>query len=350
MDILEANFPQLLPQRHAVQRTRGADSSSIVGQRGVADDEASATVRVVRCDEIFLGSLMAHLHLAQLLICQAFDIKKVATHHRSNERTTNPFEYDDRVQLNEAITILSQIAPEIERLSSHPELFENESRKVEFLREAGRLALLCDEYLNIIKEEKNLKLSIEDELEAAALQRPLDLESRNRLAPWESFTGSLNVEKVPELPSFQRLQEEVPDMQLHKAHMLPPSAFLIAQHHKMKQDWCFSTVVDPPADVLALQHSTRQLVRDVLRKSDGSAVVKSLIAMAPAPDQLQGLAWGKQEQVAEMSRLMALLDDDVISVGVPPPGTFLGTFLSAEGMQLLRDHNEAARKGLEDCT
>nr|USV27761.1 MAT1-1-10 [Cercospora zeina] len=349
MDILGPNFPHLLPQWPTVQQMKNAESFPIRGQRGVANDEVTTPDGVVKCDEEFLDSLIDHLGYMDLLVLQAGDLLNVATTYKTYGG--NPLNYNRNVHVREALTVVSKVKPEIERLSKHPELFVSEERKAAFLKEAGIIARLSREMLEIDARIAKLQPSLQNEIDNSASQRPADKQSGNRVQPWESFARPLNVENLQKRADWGTIQENVPDVHLHRANILPMSGTLLAERYRQREQFLIDNSKEPSDEERALVHPTAAMLQDIHRSNDHAASVKRPVPVPVQEDQKpnNGLAWGKQERVAEMGRFMALMNDDVTSMPgqVRPPAVFLGTFRSEEGMRLLEEQDAADKKELE---
>ncbi|KAF2214513.1 hypothetical protein CERZMDRAFT_95776 [Cercospora zeae-maydis SCOH1-5] len=364
MDILGPNFPHLLPQWPTVEQMKKAESFPIRGQRGVAngesgvlreksrltaEDEASTPDGVVKCDEEFLDSLIDHLGYMDLLVLQAGDALNVATARKNFGG--NPLNYNRDVHVREALTVVSKVKPEIERLSKHPELFVSKERKAEFLKEAGIIARLSREMLEIDAQIAKLRPSLQKELDGQAARRPVDGQTGDRLHPWQSFARPLDVNGLQKRGDWKKIQQDVPDMQLEKATVLPMSATLIAERYRQRQQFLIDNSKEPTDEERAFVHPTAAMLQDIYRPDEHGASVKHPVAVTIQEQEMSKdrFAWGKQERVAEMGRFMALMNDDVTSMPgqFRPPAVFLGTFRSEEGMRLLNEQNETDKKELE---
>ncbi|KAM3422371.1 hypothetical protein BST61_g2728 [Cercospora zeina] len=349
MDILGPNFPQLLPQWPTVQQMKDAQSFPIRGQRGIASDEVSSPAGVVKCDEEFLDSLIDHLGYMDLLVLQAGDLLNVATTYKTYGG--DPLNYNRNVHVREALTVVSKVKPEIERLSKHPELFVSEERKAEFLKEAGIIARLSREMLEIDARIAKLQPSLQNELNGSASQRPVDGQTGDRLQPWQSFARPLDVNGLQKREDWEKIQQDVPDMQLEKATVLPMSTTLLAERYRQREQFLIDNSKEPTDEERGFVHPTAAMLQDVHRPDEHAASVKHPVAVTVREQENSKgrFAWGKQERVAEMGRFMALMNDDVTSMPgqVRPPAVFLGTFRSEEGMRLLEEQDAADKKELE---
>ncbi|WPA97956.1 uncharacterized protein RHO25_002567 [Cercospora beticola] len=350
MDILGPNFPHLLPQWPTVQQMKNAESFKIRGQRGVANDETASADGVSKCDEAFLESLIEHLGYMDLLVLRAGDYLNVAATYKAYGG--NPLNYNRNVHVREAVTVVSKVTPEIERLSKHAELFVSEDRRAEFLQEAGVVARLSREMLEIDAAIAKLQPSLQNELNSSFSRRPIDEQTGARVQPWQSFAQPLNVNGLQARDDWEKIQQDVPDMHLERANLLPMSASLIAERYRQRAQFLVDNSKNPTDEERAFVQPTAAILQDTDRRDDHTATVKRTVAVTAQEVERSKdrFAWGKQERVAEMARIMALLNNDVTTLPgqVRPPAVFMGTFRSEEGMRALREKIAAEKKELED--
>lgn len=204
-------------------------------------DEASPSRAARECDKAFIDCLLNHLKLVDLKVLKFMDPRD--SNHDGN--------------LEEALALASQIIPEVERLRSHPELFSDELQEHHFLMNAGQLAYRSRELLDLSEQLGNLNPPLHKQRDGAATDSSAGPQTKGKRNPWAKFAEPSGLKDA----SFvKEAQEELPDMKPVSGCALPPAMVLIAERNKQRQDWYIGTMTNPPADVLALQHSTGALL------------------------------------------------------------------------------------------
>lgn len=215
-------------------------------------DEASPSRAARECDEAFLDCLLNHLKLVDLKILKFMD--PLAASNAENQ-----LGYNRDTNLEEAFALASQIIPEVERLRSHPELFSDELQEVHFLEKAGHLAYNSRELLDISEQLDNMNPPLHKQDDIAAAGSSAGPQTEAKRNPWVRAVMPSTLKNT----SFvKEVQKGLPDMKPVSGYALPPAMVLIAERNKKRQDWYIGTMANPPADVLALQHNTGDLVNN----------------------------------------------------------------------------------------
>lgn len=326
---------------------------------------------VVQCDEVFLEGILDLLSAVDLRIFwygnEPYEKTDKEDELLEHICTTVGEEYhpdpdadpvDPDSYLRGALKMLNSVVVEIKRLKMHPELFSDMRVRERFLKKAGIAAKRSKELLHLTYESRAILQRSQARLDAATSSKPVNPKSGRPYQPWESFGRRMPL--IKDSPAVTELQQLVPDMRIIGAQQLPRSAVLIIEHWRVRVDTIITEIMrtSPQPEVAERLLPSRDGPISGERIKPGvGALIKRPAAMVPVTDvvdcsdRFQGfyfsplttaqtrrnVCFGKQEPVAEMARLMALLDRDVTTQYRRPPAAFIATFLGRDGLREMVD-------------
>nr|ADB11125.1 unknown [Pseudocercospora musae] len=348
MDILLTNFPHMFPKDpDFINEKKAASNVTFEGDGGVAEgqisssgvrdhmlmttDEGPSVDDVEHVEQEFLDSIIDKVNEVELKCWMYYN-------RYEGHTMQNPLTHDISEHLREALAIMYKVMPEMKRLEDHPELFSDVRQKKHFFLRVGKIMHFCVRLIDIMEESKALIVRSQERIDGWTSSHPVNPKTQQKFQPWESFGRIMPVLK--DSPALAEMQKIAPEMRMVAAQQLPQSGVLIAERYRRKQERIVTDIMraSPRPEVVEKQLPGRDAPIHSDKVLGGKmARVKRPAAMIPMTESTKrGYAFGKQEHVAEMSRLMALYDADVTTQNRVPPGGFMGTFLSDASLRKLR--------------
>ncbi|KAF7196880.1 hypothetical protein HII31_01798 [Pseudocercospora fuligena] len=360
MDILLTNFPHMFPKDpDFINEKKAASNVTFEGDGGVAEgqisssrvrdhmltklDEGPSVDDVEHVEQEFLDSIIDKVNEVELKCWMYYN-------RYEGHTMQNPLKHDTSEHLKEALAIMYKVMPEMKRLEEHPEVFSDVRQKEHFFLRIGKIMHFCVRLMDIMEESKALIVRSQKRIDGWTNSNPINPWTKQPYQPWESFGRKMPL--LQDSPAVKEIQKLAPDMRMIAAQQLPQNGVLIGERYRQKQERIVTDIMrqSPRPEVVEKQLPSRDAPISGEKVVEGmSAKVRRPAAMVPMNDNTKkAWAFGKQEHIAEMGRLMALYDGDVTTQNRVPPAAFQATFLSAEGMRAVQEARDLIEENREE--